>query len=157
MPKFRYLLALLLLPGVSQAQSTYLDTLPTFWRSLYPQGGSTLYCEYAFKPFDRNVNVEHVFPMSWVTRELRCGNREQCRRSSDRFNQIESDMHNMYPSLKQVNRQRGAYAYDNIKGEQWSFKGCDIEISQRRVEPAPSARGEIARAMLYMSQQYDLR
>ncbi len=136
----------------------YLDSLRSFWQTLYPNGGETLYCGYRFHPFDRKVNAEHVYPMSWVTRQLRCGTRERCRHTSTRFNLIESDMHNIYPALAEVNEARGAMAYGEVPGERHAFPGCDIEIDyrKRRVEPRPQARGRIARALLYMADTYGL-
>jgi len=136
----------------------YLDSLRTFWQEIYPDGGKTLYCGYEFRPFDRKVNVEHVYPMSWVTRKLKCGKREQCRHSSRRFNLIESDMHNLYPALKEINEARGSMAFAEIPGEKHYRKGCDFEVDfrARRVEPSPGARGRIARAMLYMADEYGL-
>ena len=140
------------------ANAAYLDTLPVFWKNLYPDGGRTLYCDQAFKPFDRRINVEHVFPMSGVSRELRCGNREQCRKNSKRFNEIESDMHNLYPARKDVNKTRGSYPYSMIKGERHEYRGCDFEVDyrSRKVEPRPQVRGRIARSMMYMQREYGL-
>ena len=145
------------LPGSGQ-RPLYLETLPTFWRELYPAGGQGLYCGQDFGRRDRRYNVEHVFPMAWVTRELRCGSRAQCRRNSPRFNRIEADMHNLFPARKDINKRRGAMAYAEIEGERWVEKGCDLEVDKRRrrVEPRPAVRGEIARAMLYMSERYQL-
>jgi len=136
----------------------YLDSLRTFWQTLYPDGGETLYCGYRFKPFDRKVNAEHVYPMSWVTRQLGCGDRQRCRRTSARFNLIESDMHNLFPALAGVNEARGAMAYGEVPGERHAFEECDFEIDhrRRRVEPRPEARGRIARALLYMADTYGL-
>lgn len=155
---------LLLVMGIAWAlakpppQRNYLDILRVFWSEVYPRGGNTLYCDQSFAPFDRRVNVEHVYPMSWVTRALKCGKREQCRHNSKRFNLIESDMHNLYPARKDVNQARGAYPYSMIKGERHAFKGCDFEVDYRarKAEPAPEARGRIARAMLYMADEYGL-
>lgn len=136
----------------------YLDTIPVFWRNLYPNGGQGLYCGESFKSRDRSVNIEHVFPMSWATKDLRCGDRQQCRASSDRFNRIESDLHNLYPARKDLNKARGAHRYGFIKGENTVEKGCDFEIDYRArvAEPRPAVRGDIARAMLYMEQQHGL-
>lgn len=150
--------SLLLLAGSGAASAGYLDTVPTFWRNLYPDGGRGLYCGKRFGEYDRRYNIEHVFPMAWVVRQLKCGDRKQCRRRSKLFNQIESDMHNMYPARKELNRLRGSYAYGIIKGERWVEPGCDFEIDdhRRRVEPRPAVRGDIARAMLYMADRYRL-
>jgi len=139
--------------------ANYLDTVPVFWKTLYPDGGTGLYCGKPFKRFDRRYNIEHVFPMSWVARSLRCGDRQSCRASSERFNEIESDMHNMYPARKDLNRRRGSMSFAVIKGERWVEAGCDLEIDERRrrVEPRPAVRGEIARAMLYLADRYKLK
>jgi deoxyribonuclease-1 len=144
--------------ALSSATADYLDLIPTFWRELYPDGGVGLYCGGAFGRGDRDYNIEHVFPMGWVVRELRCGDRDSCRRNSARFNRIESDLHNMYPARKDLNRARGAYPFRELAGERPVEPGCDTEIDHRRraVEPRPAVRGDIARAMLYMAEQHDL-
>ncbi len=155
----RVIVVLLLIPLVACAEPrAYLDTIPVFWRTLYPDGGEGLYCGAAFGAHDRDYNIEHVYPMSWVTRALRCGDRQACRRNSRRFNQIESDMHNMYPARKDINRARGSYPFREINGERWIESDCDFEIDHRRrlVEPRPASRGNVARAMLYMADRYDL-
>ena len=144
----------------SGTSSTYRDTRPLFWNKLYPQGGTTLYCGKRFSSrHGKQINIEHVFPMSWVTKSLHCGDRKKCRRTSRRFNRIEADMHNLYPALAKVNKSRSAMAYSIIKGEKHFYKECDFEVDfhKRKVEPSPSARGKIARAMLYMADTYNLK
>ncbi|MEN8214426.1 MAG: endonuclease [Pseudomonadota bacterium] len=147
-------------PSQSGEASTYQETRPLFWKKVYPEGGKTLYCGKHFsRRHDKTINIEHVFPMSWVTKTLQCGDRRKCRRTSRRFNLIEADMHNMYPALAKVNKRRSAMAYDIINGEDHYYEECDFEVDLRkwRVEPAPAARGKIARAMLYMAGSYDLK
>lgn len=155
----RFLFALLFAPLSACAEPpNYLDTIPVFWRTLYADGGEGLYCGHSFAARDRAYNVEHVFPMGWVSKSLGCGDRDRCRRTSARFNRIESDMHNLYPARKDINKARGAYAFREIPGERWIEPGCDFEIDHRAraVEPRPAARGNIARAMLYMADRYEL-
>ncbi len=153
------ILAIMLLAVSQYSMADYLKTIPVFWKNLYPNGGISLYCGKKFNRGDRRYNIEHVFPMSWVTRSLRCGRRAQCRANSSRFNRIEADMHNMYPADKKLNAARGSMSYGILKGERWFKKHCDLEIDEakRRVEPKPAARGEIARAMLYMADRYNLK
>ena len=160
---------LCLLPALASCQPSsepdsrlpgYLDTIPIFWDELYPNGGETLYCGEAFAGnHGPVVNIEHLFPMSWVAKELGCGDRDQCRATSPRFYRIESDMHNMYPSLREVNKLRSSMPFAEIRGEKEAFRGCDIEVDYRSrlVEPREASRGEIARAMLYMADRYDLK
>ena len=153
----RVMFMLLLAPPLLAAGAPgYLDTIPVFWRNLYPDGGQGLYCGERFRARDRDYNIEHVFPMSWATRALRCGDRQACRRNSARFNTIESDMHNMYPARKDLNRSRGSYPFREIRGDRTVERGCDLEIDHRAraVEPRPAVRGDIARAMLYMADRY---
>jgi deoxyribonuclease-1 len=137
----------------------YQEALPVFWSKVYADGGETLYCG---RKFGRNkgdaINVEHVFPMGWVMKKLRCRSRTQCRRSSPLFNRIEADLHNLYPSIAVINEARGAMGYGMILGEQRRFGACDFEVDEksRKVEPRRKARGNIARAMFYMQDVYDL-
>jgi len=133
--------------------------LPIFWSRLYPRGGETLYCGKRFARDNAGrVNVEHVFPMAWVTRHLRCGRRKQCRERSPRFNRIEADLHNLWPALSEVNEARASFAFAIVQGERHDVPGCDFEVDRRRrqVEPRPAARGEIARSMFYMAEEHGL-
>ncbi len=147
-------------PLSARAPADYREARRLFWREVYPNGGVTLYCAAEFGPHHgRKINLEHVFPMSWVTRALRCGERDECRRRSARFNRIEADMHNLYPALKKVNTLRSAMAFAEIRGEKHYYPWCDFEVDfrHRKVEPRDAAQGNIARAMLYMADRYGLK
>jgi len=137
----------------------YEQARKLFWRRLYSGEGETLYCGKRLGPgYDKGTNIEHVFPMAWVTNALKCGRRKQCRETSDRFNQIEADLHNLYPARTDVNDARGAMSFGEVPGERRWRGGCDFEVDehQRIVEPRPAVRGDIARAMFYMRDTYDL-
>jgi deoxyribonuclease-1 len=131
-----------------------------FWYELYGTGGETLYCGRPFRAGERRgLNVEHVYPMSWVTRELRCGERKQCRERSAEFNRIEADLHNLFPSETLTNDARSSFRFGIVPGEPRRFGACDFEVDERArvAEPRPASRGEIARAMFYMSKTYGLK
>jgi len=137
----------------------YETARKVFWKELYNEGGKTLYCGKKLKSsYNKGVNIEHVFPASWVAYSLRCGKRKQCRLNNPQFNFIEADLHNLYPSRSDINKARSNYRYDIIRGELRVFGQCDFEFDEfhRIAEPAPEARGRIARAMLYMADEYDL-
>lgn len=145
--------------ATGQRIEDYEAARKVFWRSLYADGGSTLYCQRELgASYNKGVNIEHVFPMSWVAYSLHCGKRKQCRQRSTEFNRIEADLHNLYPARSDVNHARNNYRFAIISGEERPFYGCDFEYDQnkRLAEPAPAARGKVARAMLYMSEEYDL-
>jgi deoxyribonuclease I len=137
----------------------YFNILPLFWSKVYANGGETLYCGRRFGSHkDRSINIEHVFPMSWSLKRFSCRDREQCRRISPQFNKVESDMHNLYPAIGEINQARSSYAFSMIDGERRQFGKCDFEIDpdNHRAEPRPASRGNIARAMFYMHDRYGL-
>ncbi len=141
-------------------QGAYFETLPAFWSQLYGTGGETLYCGKRFGPNKGDaINVEHVLPMSWVVKKLGCKTRNFCRKGSELFNRIESDMHNLYPALADINEARSAMAYGEVLGERRRFGSCDFEIDElrRKVEPRRQVRGDIARAMFYMHKSYGIQ
>ena len=84
------------------------------------------------------------------------------------------DLHNLWPSILKVNEARSNFALtDNIPGEEWTFaeaaspelSSCDFEVESIQrpggkvmvVEPAPHARGRIARSVLHMAIAYKVR
>jgi len=145
-------------PNLVAKPQNYLEQIAIFWQTLYPSGGTDLYCGKRFGKYDRGYNIEHVMPMAWVKKELKCGTRKQCRERSARFNQIEMDMHNLYPSDKGANHERLAYAFAEIPGEKWWREDCDLEIDKhkRLAEPREAVRGDIARAALYMEERWGI-
>lgn len=141
----------------------YTDALKTLWTRVYPNQGKTLYCGTSFSTKDRRArkkiaNAEHVFPMSWATKDLKCGTRKQCQKRSQTFRNIESDLHNIYPAQIGVNKARSNFRFGEVAGEKRVFGSCDFEVNPKKriAEPAPAIRGNIARAMLYMQYQHGL-
>jgi deoxyribonuclease-1 len=103
------------------------------------------------------LNVEHVYPASWMGNYLGCGNREQCQGTSERFNHMEADLHNLYPALAEVNRARSNYLFGMIGGENHApIALCDFEFDReiKIAEPRPIARGNLARSIFYMHVEY---
>ncbi len=126
------------------------------WQQLYPHGGFTFYCGEPFED-KTGLNVEHIYAASWMTTFLGCGTREQCQATSERFNRMEADMHNLYPARADANRARSNYLFAIIEGEPGP-EDCDFERDtiRRVAEPRPITRGNIARAIFYMHKEYGL-
>ena len=127
------------------------------WGRLYTDGGFTFYCGEEFED-KTDLNVEHIYPASWMAAFLGCGTRKQCRKTSERFNRMEADLHNLYPSRADINRARSNYRFAIIEGEEREFGECDFERdrSDKIAEPRPITRGNIARAIFYMHKEYGL-
>jgi deoxyribonuclease-1 len=144
----------------NQVIEDYETARKIFWNELYPEGGETLYCGKRFGGgYNRGINIEHVFPMGWVTYSLKCGKRKQCRNNSPLFNQIEADLHNLYPARSDINQERSSIAFGMVNGEKRHYGTCDFEVQHHRprlVEPREQVRGNIARSMFYMAETYEL-
>lgn len=154
---------------------SYQQAIRLFWKELYRTGGKTLYSQQHFGPTKPDwINIEHVFPMAWVVNAFKCKDRRDCRNRSTKFNYVESDMHNLFPSRRDLNMLRGSHGFgsvkqnsptqkkgieQSIKGELRLFGSYDFKVDhqKRLVEPAPASQGEIARAMFHMSATYDLK
>lgn len=128
-----------------------------FWGELYAQGGEDLYCGEKLIRGDSSFNIEHVYPASWMKEAAGCkgSSRKKCRQVSTRFNRMEADLHNLYPSLTYYNSKRGSYNFGIIPGNS-TIKGCDFELDGKLglVEPQPISRGNIARSIFYMNKEY---
>ena len=135
----------------------YETARDVFWEELYEDGGDSLYC---FRDAHRSgsFNVEHVFAASWMKGAAGCSgsSRDECRRRSQRFNHMEGDLHNLYPALASVNSRRSNYGFNILHGR--SNGSCDFEVNTnfRLAEPDPRSRGNIARSILYMLQEYNI-
>jgi deoxyribonuclease-1 len=65
-------------------------------------------------------------------------------------------MHNLFPTVGEVNVDRSNYIFGKIDGEEREYGQCDFEVAERIVEPKKSIRGDIARSYFYMSHQYKM-
>ncbi len=113
---------------------------------------------------------EHVVPVSLMpARDFACWNEELwaeehgcdepgrkcCETTDPSAQKMIFDLHNLAPSVGQVNAQRSNDRYGLIAGENLPLT-CDVEFAPGMTEPAPSVRGDVARAWLYMYSQHDL-
>lgn len=71
------------------------------------------------------------------------------------YRYMQADMYNLYPAIGAVNALRSNYnfaSYVNAPSNQ--FGACPIKIRNKTVQPPNYARGQIARAYLYMEAAY---
>jgi deoxyribonuclease-1 len=67
---------------------------------------------------------------------------------------MEADLYNLQPAIGEVNHLRRNYLMAMIAGEARAFGRCDLEIKDRKIEPRPEIRGDIARTYFYMNTAY---
>jgi len=70
------------------------------------------------------------------------------------FRYMQADMYNLYPAVGEVNGLRSNYSMAMIPGDRYRFGQCKTKIEDRKVEPRPDVRGEIARTYMYMERAY---
>jgi len=70
-----------------------------------------------------------------------------------------SDLHNLVPSVGELNGDRSNLRFGMIPNEPRSYGLCDFEVDfkDRRAEPPVNRQGDIARIYFYMRDQYGLR
>lgn len=108
------------------------------------------------------IEWEHVVPAWEFGHQLQCwqqGGRKNCVKTSAQFRRMEADLHNLVPSVGEVNGDRGNFSYAMLPGEPRVYGACDFEVDfkARKAEPGPSVRGDIARIYFYMRDRYGLR
>ena len=83
--------------------------------------------------------------------------RQCCERVDASFRHMESELYNLWPEVGLVNQARSNYRFAQL-AQQGSYYGCRITIDKtsRQVEPSDEVKGLIARAYLFMSQQYTI-
>ena len=116
----------------------------------------------------QRLEWEHVMPAFKFGKVLRCwrepictkfngrpfSGRKCCSKVSPEFNQMEADMHDLFPVVGEINADRANYPFGEITGEKRKYGLCDMEIKRSVAEPTENIRGDIARAYFYMSYQY---
>lgn len=70
------------------------------------------------------------------------------------FRYMQADMYNLYPAVGEVNGLRSNYSMSMIPGDRYQFGACKTKIEDRKIEPRPEVRGDIARTYFYMNNAY---
>jgi len=108
------------------------------------------------------IEWEHVVP-AWVFGHQRqCwqnGGRKNCKDSDATFRTMEGDMHNLTPSIGEVNGDRSNYSYGMLPAMPPQYGACPtkVDFKSRVAEPRDAVKGQAARIYFYMHDRYDLR
>lgn len=126
-------------------------------------------CGYKMRvdnPQRKRLSWEHIVPASrlgnkltcWKTGHSNCSKkgRKCCQKVSPRYQQMDADMHNLVPSINEINVDRSNFVFKDIVGEARAYGKCDFEVKNRTAEAEEGVRGDIARTYLYMNDRYNL-
>ncbi len=91
------------------------------------------------------MNTEHTFPKSWLK-----GNKAAV-----------SDLHHLFPTDTKTNEMRSSYPFGEVVTPEWVAPGGAAQLGQDAqghtvFEPPDDHKGNVARAMFYVSTVYDL-
>lgn len=112
----------------------------------------------------KKIEWEHLVPVSWFGRHRSCWQyakghrinpRAFCEKKDPIFKKMMNDLHNLVPAIGEVNQARSAYGFSRLTTHT-RFNGCELTIDRaaKKVDPKDNIKGFIARAHLYMTQQY---
>lgn len=106
------------------------------------------------------IEWEHVVPAWTFGHQLQCwqeGGRKNCAKDAG-YRRIESDLHNLQPSVGEVNGDRANFMYGQWRGGEGQYGQCamKVDFKNKLAEPPEQARGAIARTWFYMRDQYKI-
>jgi deoxyribonuclease-1 len=145
--------ALLLLPASLLADEDALER--QLMTRIYADGGKTLYCQEPFQPGDR-IKLDWIYSQRQIMEDFGCITTRQCE-NKPAFVNARDDLHNIYPVKRtsELDRRRTLFGDlpDNVKIHS---EECPYKLSFQTFDPPKEARGNVARAMLYMHTEHDL-
>jgi len=108
------------------------------------------------------VEWEHIVPAWVIGNQRQCwqkGGRENCTANDPVFAAAEADLHNLVPSVGEVNGDRSNFAYGMLTEQPSQYGQCQmvIDFKQKTAMPPENVRGPAARVTLYMADRYKLR
>lgn len=107
------------------------------------------------------IEWEHVVPAHTFGQQRACwrsGGRANCSSTDPVFRMMEADMHNLVPSIGEVNGDRSNFRFAMLPETSAQYGACDVRIDfqQRAIQPREAIRGEVARINFYMYDRYNI-
>lgn len=147
----------------------------------YDRHGNIDYKSCSYLPVDKRkskrISWEHVVPASWYGKTLDCWThgqciknngktytgRDCCRKVDPKFREMEADLHNLVPAIRELNIQRQNYPYAELSAlhktcEANTQNCCHFYVDTKRqlAEPRDEVKGMAARITLYMAKKYNI-
>jgi len=147
------LTALLVLSAPLMAQER--DVKQRMLTRVYDQGGETLFCRETFQSGE-DIKLNRIYSQKQLLDHFDCVSRGQCARRKP-FRAAMSDPHNIFPVKSRAELDRRDTRFGDLPDDiKVASEACPYQRSFQTFEPPEYARGEVARAMLYMHVIHDL-
>lgn len=137
------------------------------WRWTGKSGGRVDLASCGYTP-RKNTNRagriewEHVVPAWVLGHQRQCwqeGGRKHCKSTDPFFRVMEADVHNLAPSIGEVNGDRSNHLYGMVARNmpnQYGQCSTRTDFKARMTEPRDEAKGLVARVTFYMYDRYGL-
>lgn len=151
-----------------QNQSGQLGTLycGCDWHWAGVSGGRVDFDSCGYRPRAQmtraqRIEWEHIVPASSMGMTRQCwqnGGRSNCNRTDPVFNKMEADMHNLSPSVGDVNADRSNFHFGVLPTVSKEHGVCDFKVDKRRrvAEPRDAVKGMVARVYFYVHDRYKI-
>lgn len=123
-------------------------------KQVYAGGGKTLYCDAEFQPGDRGIEADSIYDSKALLRQFGCITSRQCGNKPD-YVAVANDLHGLYPIQRSVVVDRRGSQFGDLPAGTGE-KECGYQTSFQTFTPPDHAKGNVARAMIYMHRQYRL-
>lgn len=109
----------------------------------------------------QRVEWEHIVPAWVLGHQRQCwqnGGRENCGNTDPVYRAMEADMHNLAPTIGEVNADRSNFRYGVLPSLPNQYGQCSTktDFKQRVTEPRDEVKGFVARTQFYMHDRYGL-
>lgn len=110
----------------------------------------------------QRIEWEHVVPASWFGQPMACwkaGGRQNCSKKDPVFQRMEADLHNLTPSVGEVNGDRGNMPFGRVAADKGQYGQCATRVDRvtDHVEPRDHVKGDVARIAFYMADRYRVK
>ena len=151
----RQALILLLCLAAPVAQAQDQDVKQRMLAQVYNQGGETLFCRESFQAGD-DIQFNRIYRAQQILDQFDCISRGQCE-NRQAYQDAVSDPHNFYPVQRRVDIDRRGTQFGDLREDiEVASDNCPYQLSFQTFDPPEYARGNVARAMLYMHVVHDL-
>jgi deoxyribonuclease-1 len=104
----------------------------------------------------KRLEWEHVVPAMFYVKKLACRNRDECQDNVTLFNKFEGDLHNLRPSVGELNADRSSKLYGIVAKKEKKYGQCNFYTTKKTAEPPDDVKGDVARITLYINEKYSI-